>query len=330
MIVVTGGVGFIGQNLVLKLLDLGYDNIIIIDNKVNHYCSVMGRGSGQKLTYMTVEDSYLWLGFNKYDIDAVFHLGARTDTAEKDEKIFEHLNLNYSKIIWNLCAEARIPMIYASSAATYGDGEEGFDDEDHLLNLEPLNPYGCYKHYFDMYAATQAISGALSHTNDAPPHWFGFKFFNVYGNHESHKGAMASVVWHFYNQIKETGEVKLFRSHVDWCGYGFQKRDFIHVNDVVETLIWAYNFRKSVPSDIYNLGTGTARTYNDLARAIFKSLGKPVKILYIDTPLEIRDSYQYYTRAKMDKLNEQMLWGGFKTLEEGIDLYIKQLENENR
>ena len=323
MIVVTGGIGFIGQNLVNKLIELGYDDIIIIDNRVHSYCETFTET--KNVTYMTVEDSYLWLGFNKFNIDVIFHLGARTDTTEKDEEIFKHLNYNYSKLIWNLCAEADIPLIYASSAATYGDGEDGFDDDESPLNLRPLNPYGEYKNYFDMYS----LGNSMGDDQQKPTYWSGFKFFNVYGNHESHKGNMASVMWHFYNQIKETGEVKLFKSHVDWCGDGEQKRDFIYVDDVVNTLIWAYHFRKNTPSGIYNLGTGTARTYNDLAKAIFKSLGKQENISYIDTPLEIRDSYQYYTCAKMDKLKEQTLWGGFKTLEEGIDLYIKQLENEN-
>ena len=331
MIVVTGGAGFIGQNLVRKLLELGHNDIVIVDNNWDNMMLVeFNMNAYQNIKYLSVEDSYLWLGFNKYNIDVIFHLGARTDTAEQDEKIFEHLNYNYSKLIWNLCREAGIPMIYASSAATYGDGEDGFDDNGNLLDLQPLNPYGVSKHDFDMYAVGESFGGLFNGMSfAAPKHWFGFKFFNVYGNHEEHKGAMASVIWHFYNQIKETGEVKLFRSHQDWCGDGFQKRDFIYVDDVINTMIWTYNFRKDVPSDIYNLGTGTARTYNDLARAIFKSLDKPVKISYIDTPLEIRDSYQYYTCAKMDKLSEIMSGLEFFTLEEGIDLYIKQLEAQD-
>ena len=318
MIVVTGGAGFIGYNLVLKLQELGYTDIVVIDNNIHEKMFNLA----PNVQYMSVEDSYLWLPFNKFHIDAVFHLGARTDTMEKDKKIFKRLNLYYSILIMNLCHEVDIPMIYASSAATYGDGEKGFDDDTPSYELKPLNPYGESKNMFDYHIRKRD-------PQYTPTHWFGFKFFNVYGNHEQHKGAMASVIWHFYNQIKLSGEVKLFRSHVDWCGDGQQKRDFIYVDDVVNVLIWAYNFRKNTPSGIYNLGTGVARTYEDLARAIFKSLGKQVNISYIDTPEAIRDSYQYYTCAKMDKLKEQMLWGGFRSLEVGIDLYIKQLENEN-
>lgn len=318
MIVVTGGAGFIGQNLVNKLIEINYKNIVVIDNNIDRDFK---KYSGIK--YMTVEDSYLWLEFNRYNIDVVYHLGARTDTMEKDRKIFERLNLNYSKLIWNFCTDYDIPLIYASSAATYGDGEEGFDDQESILNLKPLNPYGEYKHYFDMYAMGN------SYGEYKPKYWVGLKFFNVYGNHESHKGAMASVVWHFYHQIKETGSIKLFRSHLDLCQDGEQKRDFVHVDDVVKIMILLYLIRENIPSDIYNLGTGNARTYNDLAKAIFKSMGKPENISYIDIPLEIRDSYQYYTRAKMDKLFDAMSRYNFLTLEQGIDLYIKQLENEN-
>jgi len=328
MIIVTGGAGFIGTNLVKKLIQLGYKDIVVIDNNYN-------KSNFQPLfcvKYLTVEDSYLWLGFNRYHIDVIFHLGARTDTMEKDVKIFERLNLNYSKFIWNICTEYQIPLIYASSAATYGDGKDGFDDKDSIFKLNPLNLYGWSKQLFDQYALGNSNVDSVycvDGIKNAPPHWYGFKFFNVYGNNEQHKGSMASVIWHFYNQIKNTGEVKLFKSHVDFCDDGEQKRDFIYVDNVVNTLIWVYDHRNEIPSDIYNLGTGIARSYNDLAKAIFKSLGKEIKISYIDTPEEIRNSYQYYTRAKMDKLAKIILWGGFKKLEDGIDLYIKQLENEN-
>ena len=320
MIVVTGGAGFIGQNLVNKLIEEGHENIVVIDNNIDrNFPKYFG------VKYMTVEDSYLWLGFNKYSIDVIYHLGARTDTMEKDEEIFKRLNLHYSILIAELCNEADIPMIYASSAATYGDGEDGFDDDEAPCNLKPLNPYGDYKNRFDWrMRARHLLNPRLT-----PTHWFGFKFFNVYGNHESHKGAMASVIWHFYNQIKETGAVKLFRSHVDFCEDGEQKRDFVHVDDVVKIMILTHDIRHVVPSGIYNLGTGQARTYNDLAKAVFKSLGKQENISYIDTPEEIRDSYQYYTRAKMDKLMHAISGYNFLTLEEGIDLYIKQLQYEN-
>jgi len=318
MIVITGGAGFIGYNLVLKLKELYYD-VVVIDNNIHNKIFNFTAG----VQYMTVEDSFLWLGFNKYQIDAVFHLGARTDTMESDVKIFNYLNLNYSKFIWNFCTEARIPLIYASSAAVYGNGDFGFDDEIDW-GYYPLNPYGESKYWFDYWVREQIDN------ENTPPFWTGLRFFNVYGNHESHKGKMASVIWHFYNQIKETGGVKLFKSHREDVLDGEQKRDFIHVDDVVNTIIWLYNFRRDIPSTIYNLGTGNARTYNDLATAVFKSLGKPVNISYIDTPIEIRNSYQYYTQAKMNKLCKQMHDCKFLSLEEGIDLYIKQLEYENR
>lgn len=318
MIVVTGGAGFIGYNLVFKLKEFYYD-VVVIDNNIEN--KIFNLASG--VQYMTIEDSFLWLGFNKYHIDAIFHLGARTDTMEKDVNVFNYLNFNNSKFIWNFCTEARIPLIYASSAAVYGNGDFGFDDNmDVEWDYYPMNPYGESKYWFDHWVREQIDE------EKTPPFWAGLRFFNVYGNYESHKGKMASVVWHLYNQIKETGGVKLFRSHRDDVKDGEQMRDFIHVNDVVNTMIWLYLFRKDIPSDIYNLGTGKARTYNDLARAIFKSLDIPVNVSYIDTPIEIRDSYQYYTQAKMNKLCELTFGCNFMSLEEGINMYISQLENE--
>lgn len=328
MIVVTGGAGFIGRNLVEDLAKES-DNIVVIDNHVPRY---FRRGKnftwmeGCKITYVSTEDSYLWLGFNCNNIEKIFHLGARTDTAEKDVEIFKKLNLNYSKLIWNFCTDNKIPLVYASSAATYGDGGNHFDDERPFGRLHPLNAYGQSKQDFDTYVFG---SSYFSEKPYCPPRWAGFKFFNVYGYHESHKGNMASVVYHFYNQIKETGAVKLFRSHRSDFMNGEQKRDFIYVDDITSILIHSID---NIHSGIYNLGTGRARTYNELAEAIFKELDVPVNISYIDIPLEIRNGYQYFTEAKMDKLKDAVGMHDyfFTPLEEGISLYIKQLEDENR
>jgi len=317
MIVVTGGAGFIGYNLVKRLIENGHKNIVVVDNNISR---IVSRGH-RDITYLSVEDSYMWLGFNGNAIKMVYHLGARTDTMEIDEKIFKHLNTNYSKFIWELCTDFKIPLIYASSAAVYGEGVLGFDEDLMEERLMPLNAYGWSKLNFDEW---------VLHEERTPPHWFGFRFFNVYGQHEDHKGRMTSVVWHLYNQIMETGEARLFKSHRDDYLHGHQMRDFIHVDDVVNLMLLTHDIRHAMSSGTYNLGTGKARIYNDLAQAIFKSLDKPVDIRYIDTPEEIRDSYQYFTEADMNKLMEAIGGYEFLSLEKGIEIYIKQLQNENR
>lgn len=311
MIVITGAGGFIGFNVLLKSF-YGMFDIIAVDNKINR---LINRGLNN-IKYLSVEDSYLWLQFNASAIKYVIHLGARTDTTEKNAEIFDRLNLNYSKFIWSFCAEEKIPLIYASSAAVYGDAELGFSERIEPEGLYPMNPYGWSKLRFDAWAMDQ---------NKTPPFWAGLRFFNVYGPYEDHKGRMASVVWHFYNQIKETGKVKLFKSHRDDYLHGYQIRDFIYVRDIVNVILWFF-FGKH-PSGIYNLGTGKGRTYNDLAKAIFKSLGKEENIEYIDIPEDIRDSYQYFTQAEMTKLRSIGYNIEFMSLEEGIDLYVKFLES---
>jgi ADP-L-glycero-D-manno-heptose 6-epimerase len=316
MIVITGAGGFIGYNMLKSLYGM-YD-IVAVDNNIGR---LVKRGL-QNITYLSVEDSFLWLQFNAPAIEYVIHLGARTDTAEKDVRIFDQLNVNYSKFIWTFCTEERIPLIYASSAAVYGDGALGFSDGE-LEWYHPLNPYGLSKFRFDIFADLQK-----SEENSTPPFWAGLRFFNVYGPHEDHKGRMASVVWHLYNQVKETGGVKLFKSHRDDYMHGYQMRDFIYVRDVVNVILW-FMMRASRTSGIYNLGTGKARTYNDLAKAIFKSLGKEENIQYIDMPEDIRDSYQYFTEAPMDKLRNAGYDKEFRNLEDGIDEYITLLEDEN-
>ena len=323
MIVVTGGAGFIGYNLVKKLIETGHKEIVVIDNGWDNIQRFQIRAvkdilvGFDKVECMTVEDSFLWLGMNVSKIKHVIHLGARTDTTEKNEKIFNELNIRYSKFIWSFCAKNNIPLIYASSAAVYGDGRLGFNDDTVEQYLTPLNPYGWSKLLFDDWVSVQ---------DETPPHWAGLRFFNVYGPYEEHKDRMASVVWHFYNQIKETDKVNLFKSHKEDCEHGEQKRDFIYVQDIVDAIFW---FMSKTPFGIYNLGTGKARSYNDLAKAIFKSLGKEENIQYIDMPEDIRDSYQYFTEANLRNLRSTGYNKVFTSLESGIDKYIKLLENEN-
>jgi ADP-L-glycero-D-manno-heptose 6-epimerase len=246
--------------------------------------------------------------------DWVIHLGARTDTTEFDYAVHEKLNLHYSQAIWEYCCRHQIPLIYASSAATYGDGRGGYSDaDDQSSNLHPLNPYGLSKHQFDCWAKEQAKH---------PPHWFGLKFFNVYGFREAHKGRMASMVYHGYNQIRSQGFVRLFKSHRPEYVDGGQQRDFIYVKDLVRVIQWLMEATPN--SGIYNLGTGVARSFNDLIGSVFQAMGLPVRIEYIDMPSDLRESYQYYTQATMEKLRKAGYPFPFYTLEEGVFDYVQQ------
>jgi ADP-L-glycero-D-manno-heptose 6-epimerase len=255
-------------------------------------------------------------------VEFVLHLGARTDTTEFDYSIHEELNVEYSKKIWTYCTTNNIPLIYASSAATYGSGELGYkDDHDVVEKLRPLNPYGISKNEFDKWALEQAH-------DKQPPSWAGLKFFNVYGPNEYHKGRMASVVFHAFNQIKETGEVKLFRSHNSLYKDGEQLRDFIYADDVIKIMFWMMKeigdgkWTKS-KNGLYNVGTGKARTFKDLVTAIFTSQNLEPVIEYIDTPRDIRDKYQYFTEADMSKLHKAGYNEKFFSLEEGVGVYVK-------
>lgn len=316
MIIVTGAVGFIGCNLIKKLNKEGFKSIVAVDNFDNenknknlHNLSVLEKVD---------RDNFIaWLDENGEEVEFIFHIGARTDTSEFNWDILEKLNLEYSKEVWNRCIAYQIPLVYASSAATYGLGELGYDDKDDTLpeRLKPLNPYGISKNEFDKWAFKQ---------EKKPFFWAGLKFFNVYGPNEAHKGRMASVIWHAYNQIKASGEMKLFRSHNPDFKDGEQMRDFVYVQDVVDVCYFLMHHRKN--SGVYNLGSGTARTFNALAEAVFKNLDVPVNISYIDTPLDIRDKYQYYTEAKMDKLKSIGYSKPFHTLEEGVESYVKILK----
>ena len=312
VILVTGAAGFIGSCMVGYLNRKGYNNIIIVDefddeNKKPNY------EDKKIIARIDRDELFDWLNDHPMKIDFVFHLGARTDTTEFDYTILEKLNVDYSKKIWNYCTEKNIPLVYASSAATYGDGELGYKDDHNLpYKLNPLNPYGKSKNEFDKWVLKE---------KKQPPFWAGLKFFNVYGPNEYHKERMASVIFHSFNQIKLSGKVKLFKSHKSEFKDGEQLRDFVYVKDVVDICYWLMNEKPA--SGLYNLGTGKARTFKDLVTAIFKSLDKEAVIEFIDTPLDIRDKYQYFTEADMNKLRNVGYKEDFYSLEEGVETYVK-------
>lgn len=312
MIVITGAAGFIGSCLVRKLNDEGYVDLVLVDD----FSKDSKKPNWENLKYSELVDRnqfFDWAKGKGNRIQFIFHIGARTDTTEFDKSILDNLNVEYSKDIWNLCANEGIPLIYASSAATYGMGEFGFnEDYDKMQHLKPLNPYGQSKLDFDLWALKQ---------EKKPYFWAGLKFFNVYGPNEYHKGRMASVVFHAFNQINANGKLKLFRSHRPDYGNGEQKRDFVYVKDVVNVLYFLMLHRKD--NGIYNLGSGKANTFNELASAIFKSLDKTPDIEFIDTPEDIRDKYQYFTEADMSKLKSIGYDVPFTEIEDGVRDYVR-------
>lgn len=307
MIIVTGAAGFIGSNLIRKLNAENFNHIIAIDSFQNP--TKIENLAGLRVSACIDREVFAdWLDANQEEVDFIFHLGARTDTTEQDEVLLRTLNTDYSKMIWIKCCAYQIPLVYASSAATYGAGELGYTDDEALIpNLKPLNPYGASKQVFDEWALTQPKK---------PFFWAGLKFFNVYGPCEEHKGRMASVIHHALRQIKSTGRLTLFRSHRADYADGEQRRDFVFVGDVVEVMYWLMHHRRN--SGIYNVGTGTARTFLDLARTVFGHFGKEEQIDFMDIPEDIRATYQYYTQAPMDKLRAIGFPHPFHSLEEGI------------
>jgi ADP-L-glycero-D-manno-heptose 6-epimerase len=311
MIVVTGAAGFIGSCLVGKLNNKGITDIVLVDD----FSKKEKKENTEHKAFKEAVHRDLFFGWCREhgcEIDFMLHIGARTDTAEFDQGVFDRLNLNYSKSIWELCTERDIPLIYASSAATYGIGDLGYKDDHELpFRLEPLNPYGESKNEFDKWALLQ---------KESPPFWAGLKFFNVYGPNEYHKGRMASVIFHAYHQILNNGKVRLFRSHNPDYKDGEQLRDFIYVKDVIDVIYFL--MQRGKESGLYNLGTGKARAFLDLARATFKALDEKENIEFIDTPEDIRDKYQYFTEADMSKLNAAGYDFPFYTLEEGIEEYV--------
>jgi len=318
-IIVTGAAGFIGSCMVQYLNEQGFENLILVDD----FGVEEKRINWESKKYLQIVERYNlfeWLHKNKPQIDFVIHLGARTDTTEFNYAIHEELNLEYSQDIWNYCTAYQVPLIYASSAATYGAGEFGYDDDHAVIEkLKPLNPYGISKNEFDKWALQQ---------QNQPPFWTGLKFFNIYGPNEYHKGRMASVIWHSFNQIKKDGVVKLFKSHRPDFKDGEQLRDFVYVKDLVKVINWMMlsmvnDEWSKVKNGIYNLGTGKARSFYDLAASTFHGLDLEPNIHFIDMPEDIRDKYQYFTEANMKKLHDAGYTNEFYSLEEGIDDYVR-------
>ncbi|MDR3714733.1 MAG: ADP-glyceromanno-heptose 6-epimerase [Puia sp.] len=312
-IVVTGAAGFIGSCLAGYLNQNGYRNLILVDefSRIDKTPNLEDKAFDYKIER---EEFFEWLFSEKPRISMFFHIGARTDTTEFNYAIHQHLNVEYSQKVWNYCTLHHIPLVYASSAATYGNGEAGYDDDHAGISLlKPLNPYGVSKNEFDKWA--------LQQKDHHPPFWAGLKFFNVYGPNESHKGRMASVIFHSFNQIGKEGEVKLFRSHRPDYKDGQQLRDFVYVKDVLKVCFWL--MKNQPASGIYNLGTGKARSFEDLVKATYAGLDKPAHIVYIDMPEDIRDKYQYFTEANMQKLRNAGYTDEFYSLEAGVDDYVR-------
>lgn len=313
MIVITGAAGFIGSCLVRKLNDEGYFDLVLVDDFSNpeKQRNLDGKRFSTKVERQVFFD---WLDREHRQVQFVYHIGARTDTTEFRKEIFDELNIGYSQKMWNACVRYGLPLVYASSAATYGGGELGYRDDHALVDrLKPLNPYGDSKNDFDKWALKQT---------DHPYFWAGLKFFNVYGPNEYHKGRMASVIFHAFRQITQAGQMKLFRSHRPDFNDGEQLRDFVYVKDVVSVLYFFLHHRKD--SGLYNLGSGKARTFLDLARNTFRAMQVPERIEFVDTPADIRDKYQYFTEADMSKLQSIGYSKPFTSLEDGVADYVGQ------
>ena len=314
MIVITGALGFIGSCLVRQLNEEGHHrDIVVVDD---FYKSFKEPNLSKKFIREWIHRDIFLEIFEKWHsrIDFVFHLGARTDTVESDSTIFEQLNVAYSKEIWRICTTYQIPLVYASSAATYGKGEQGYsDDHRQIPALQPLNVYGQSKQAFDEWVLQQ---------KEVPPFWAGLKFFNVYGPNEQYKGRMASVIFQTFMQIHQTGQMQLFKSHKEDVADGQQQRDFIYVKDVVDILHFFY--QQQPDSGIYNVGTGKARTFYDLAENTFQAMDKKPVIQFIDTPKDLRANYQYFTQANISKLRKAGYQKKFHSLEDGVQDYVQQ------
>ncbi len=320
MIAITGAAGFIGSNLVHRLSAAGHQ-VCLVDHpftaaKARNW---VGLPSFHYLTDALFLDA---LKAGSLPIEVIFHLGACSSTTETDWEYLLRNNIGYTQSLWNWCAEAKKPFYYASSAATYGDGAKGFDDRTSPSELQPLNLYGKSKNDFDLWALGQVSEGKAM-----PPSWAGLKFFNVYGPREIHKGRMSSVVWHARRQILQTGEVQLFRSDDPRFTDGGQRRDFVFVGDCLDHLIWLW--QNPGVCGIFNSGTGEARTFDDLAKAVFDAMGRERRIRYVEMPSELRGRYQSFTQADMTKLRSAGFPKPATTLEAGVKAALDGVGDED-
>lgn len=325
IIVVTGAAGFIGSCMVGYLNEKGYENLILVD-EFDEDAKELNLHLKKYKVRVERENFFEWLTIEKPDVKFVFHLGARTDTTEFDYSVHQHLNVDYSQKTWKYCTKNNIPLVYASSAATYGSGSSGYADDHAIVKkLKPLNPYGKSKNEFDKWALKQ---------KKQPPFWAGLKFFNVYGPNEYHKARMASMIFHGFHQIKQTGFVKLFKSHKTGFNDGEQLRDFIYVKDVVKLCYWFMEVSQQSTdrplNGLYNIGTGKARSFNDLVKATFTALDISSQINYIDMPKDIRNKYQYFTEAQMGKIKAAGYTSPLYSLEEGVGDYVRNYLTSNR
>ena len=317
MIVVTGAAGFIGSQLASKLASGGRISMILVDHPLRPE-KFANLGTLNEYPLLAHQDFLDQFERQKIEPSQVFHLGACSDTTVADWDYLEENNLNYTKRIWRCCARTGARLIYASSAATYGDGSEGFDDEGDIVRLRPLNLYGRSKQEFDLWALEQVRIGAAM-----PPQWVGLKFFNVFGPGEAHKGRMASMVYHGCNQMTSTGKIHLFQSHRSDFPDGGQMRDFIYVRDIVEVMQKIAG--APALNGIFNLGTGKARSFNDLARALANALQLEPRIEYTAMPGDLQGKYQYFTQATMRKLGAAGIHHNFLALEDSIRDYVRTL-----
>lgn len=310
-VIVTGGAGFIGSCVVRTLNDMGITDIIIVDNILETEKWKNMRNKAYR-EYINREDFLQRLDEFRGQVSHVIHMGACSATTERNFDFLYKNNLEYTKRMWQFCIENDASFIYASSAATYGAGENGFDDKDDIKKLMPLNGYGYSKQLFDLWVEKQRVR---------PKQYVGFKFFNVYGPNEYFKGSMASVIFHSFNKIKETGEMGIFKSYRPDYEDGQQLRDFVYVKDLCKVI--QFMMEHEEVSGLFNLGTGTARSFYDLVSATFDAMGVEKNIKFIEMPESLREKYQYFTEAKMDKLREAGYKESFYTLEEGARDYVQ-------